>query len=351
MKYKIKRLFWSGGLDDSEYKTIISDIDRHNRQMALIFSIFAIVLTVLMTFMSIRNPSFANSKKVYIGGIFASTFILILAIFGKYKSNLITWAVYIAENFYLAYGFVLGIFTRPDQQTTTFMVLMILLPLIFVDRPIKTIIITYVWIIAFTIGVIFVKPKELISVDITDAWIFGLLASAAGTTVIRSKLREFLMEKKLHIMSTKDQLTSLNNRNCYEWMVKAYPNLCSKSLCCIYIDVNGLHELNNTVGHEAGDKMLQEIAEAVINEFGTQHTYRIGGDEYIAFVPDSTANEINAHVQELKYNVEKRRYHIAVGVEKQSIDVLDMDRLIKKAEMRMYKNKEEYYQKLGKEHR
>ena len=36
-----------------------------------------------------------------------------------------------------------------------------------------------------------------------------------------------------------------------------------RELCCIFVDVNGLHELNNTQGHQTGDRMLQEVARQI----------------------------------------------------------------------------------------
>ena len=152
-----------------------------------------------------------------------------------------------------------------------------------------------------------------------------------------------------------DSLTFLNNRYSYSEKVNEInedlKNQKDIKFTVIMIDLNFLKKLNDVHGHEKGDIAFQRVADYIKEVFGIGNSYRIGGDEYIAFVPDSTANDINARVQELKQKVEQRNYHIAVGVEKQAIDILDMERLIKKAEMRMYKNKEEYYQKIGKEHR
>ena len=61
-------------------------------------------------------------------------------------------------------------------------------------------------------------------------------------------------------MSEIDMLTGVRNRNSYEQNLSIYPSLCKKNLSCIFADLNGLHELNNTKGHEAGDKMLQFVA-------------------------------------------------------------------------------------------
>ena len=60
----------------------------------------------------------------------------------------------------------------------------------------------------------------------------------------------------------------------------------NNDICCIYVDVNGLHELNNTQGHAAGDKMLQTVASLMRTQFGDRHVYRIGGDEFVVLAQD-----------------------------------------------------------------
>ena len=58
-----------------------------------------------------------------------------------------------------------------------------------------------------------------------------------------------------------DALTNLGNRNRFEKTIQAFEfdkHGCG-TLGCIYIDVNGLHEINNHLGHQAGDRMLKTI--------------------------------------------------------------------------------------------
>ena len=49
---------------------------------------------------------------------------------------------------------------------------------------------------------------------------------------------------------------------------------CLSSKERIYIDINDLHELNNTKGHKAGDEMLQYIAEVMRKQFGKHLPHR-----------------------------------------------------------------------------
>ena len=52
---------------------------------------------------------------------------------------------------------------------------------------------------------------------------------------------------------------------------------------CVYIDANGLHELNNERGHEAGDLMLRFVAESLMEQFPKGSLCRVGGDEFVVF--------------------------------------------------------------------
>ncbi len=54
-----------------------------------------------------------------------------------------------------------------------------------------------------------------------------------------------------------------------------------------------MHLVNNTRGHKAGDLMLCAVATTVRKMFGKSHTYRIGGDEFVAFATDTTAEALS----------------------------------------------------------
>lgn len=148
----------------------------------------------------------------------------------------------------------------------------------------------------------------------------------------------------------KDMLTGVYNRNRYETDIASIERKYKKSLACIFIDVNGLHELNNTKGHGAGDTMLKEVAAQICRRFGTELTYRIGGDEFLIFVPDRPEEEVYALCRELESVLEKEDYHISVGIQWETDTVLTAS-LIKAAEKKMYAAKKKYYEQEGNDRR
>ena len=341
----------AGDIDNVSFQDIYEDATKYNRNIAVIFSTFAAILITIMFVISLFRQEFHSSRTVYGIGVAISCLILILAHLGR-KNSTYTWsAVYIAETFYLSYGLSIGLITRQDTQTTTFMVMMVLLPIIFVDKPARTNIILAFYIISFSIGAYLLKDDSVKYVDIIDALIFGFLAVISGTAVNYLRIKGFILEDRLKVMSETDQLTGLKNRNSFEWNLEKYSESDKEQIACVYIDVNGLHEINNTHGHKTGDEMLQYIAKKTQEAFGEDHTYRIGGDEYVTFIFDGDADELLTSLQSLSKNVSAAGYHIAVGYSIQKDKVFNIHELIKDAEKMMYKQKDIYYSKLRKRSR
>lgn len=165
--------------------------------------------------------------------------------------------------------------------------------------------------------------------------------------ILFSTRRELIEKQRL---ADTDVLTGLLNRNCYEKNIVGLPAACNESLTCIYVDVYGLHELNNTRGHGAGDRMLQEVAKTLQKEFGERNTYRIGGDEFVAFAMDAAQEAVEKKLAQINTHLSERGYHVSIGICREDVPV-GMNRLIKQAETLMYEEKRRYYQQTGTDRR
>lgn len=146
-----------------------------------------------------------------------------------------------------------------------------------------------------------------------------------------------------------DALTGLQNRNRYEYFCDKLQQG-TDGLACIYVDANGLHELNNTKGHLAGDNMLKTVANILKKEYGEDNTYRIGGDEFVAFRYDREEESIREDMVRVGNAVELSGYHVAMGMAVATPEHKLAD-VIKKAETEMYENKARYYELTGRKMR
>mgnify|MGYP000488365599 CR=1 FL=1 len=69
-------------------------------------------------------------------------------------------------------------------------------------------------------------------------------------------------ETMLFEMSQIDRLTSFYNRNRFIQDVSELKE-CKESVGVVYLDINGLKEINDSFGHDTGDKMIKECADIV----------------------------------------------------------------------------------------
>lgn len=150
-------------------------------------------------------------------------------------------------------------------------------------------------------------------------------------------------------MGEKDILTGLLNRNSFEKSLEnQYRD--KSSLACIYVDVNGLHELNNVKGHDAGDSMLRCVAGELQSRFGAECTYRLGGDEFIAFSSGRDNTTLLHLIQDMKKILKQKGYSVSVGISWKDNNT-SMDDLVKQSEQKMYLEKKEYYERSNMEYR
>lgn len=159
--------------------------------------------------------------------------------------------------------------------------------------------------------------------------------------IIRTRREIYAKEK----IATTDLLTNLKNRNAYEQLLAQYEAKLPDCLSCIYADANGLHELNNSQGHAAGDKMLQTVASAFVECFGQEAVYRIGGDEFLVFAELDIAAAADKAAA-AKEKVSREGYHVSVGTASRE-EHSEAAGLVKAAEQRMYEDKKRYYMEHG----
>ena len=142
-------------------------------------------------------------------------------------------------------------------------------------------------------------------------------------------------------MSVTDQVTGLFNRSAFEkYLSESEPHTFSHTVC-VYIDVNGLHELNNKHGHEAGDKLLQSVAECLRAQFPDGGLYRIGGDEFVVF-SKADAAVCEARMQAVSSALAAQDYSISYGIAAQRVSA-GLGDLVREADENMLKDKRRYY--------
>lgn len=352
--HKLWKLFLYAGVDQEEYEQLLPSIREQNRALLKVFSQIAAVMFLLLYIASMLTNGFAtdNSTTYMLCAIemlvilFCTHFIL-----PKHPA-LVMLIVCIFEIMLYAFGIHVSML-HAEKPAVSAVAFLLVSPLLFYDRPVRLSALIVAVVAIFCGIVVRFKAQDVAENDVWNAVTFGVVAIATTVFTMSIKIRALAQSRQIEYMSQTDLLTGVKNRNHYENRLKEYPGMCTASLICVYADVNGLHELNNKSGHAAGDRMLCEVAEAMRQRFGPEHTYRVGGDEFVAFLVDEPPKELPFEIDRMRRSLDKRGYHVSFGVavQEKAQGELDMRALVNRAEINMFAAKRDYYSESGNDRR
>ncbi len=171
------------------------------------------------------------------------------------------------------------------------------------------------------------------------------------TFVLGSEIGNYLMMNMLRVLSSKDMLTDVMNRNemnnCVE-MLSSLPVIHKQSVGVLFADLNGLKKINDSQGHEVGDTLLKNAAAALKEVFETQSIFRAGGDEFAVILTDISLKQLEEKAQALDMAADHYpdvSFAVGCGFE---ADCRFVRRALAQADKRMYEAKKRYYALKGK---
>lgn len=176
--------------------------------------------------------------------------------------------------------------------------------------------------------------------------IYVIITSAILYLLLRGLLKKVEQSEVDNLyLSYYDVLTGLYNRRYYEMEVKRLDEEKSLPISVVMADVNGLKMINDAFGHQLGDQFLQNAADTIRSTCREQDILaRWGGDEFVILMPNTTKEEAEKIVAEIKACCCRQSsdvIHVTMSLgwdTKLSMDV-DFDEILKNAEDDMYKHK------------
>lgn len=173
-----------------------------------------------------------------------------------------------------------------------------------------------------------------------------------GLSIVIASILSFVIFKRIsnpsfQDLSNTDLMTGLKNRNAYQLDLD---NMNAKNdknnVAVVLFDLNGLKKLNDEKGHDAGDEFIVSFAKAYLNikkKIGVM--YRIGGDEFILIIQDSSKEIIKKFLKDFKQefynlpNTEHLTYSVGYAIYEPKDGNLNVT--IRRADLLMYRFKRE----------
>jgi diguanylate cyclase (GGDEF)-like protein/PAS domain S-box-containing protein len=175
----------------------------------------------------------------------------------------------------------------------------------------------------------------------------------ATVELARSNAELRLSQERLSYLANHDVLTGLPNRKCfYERMTQALDWAGSKRqiLAVMFLDLDGFKQINDTLGHQVGDVLLQVVAKRLMGCLRASDTVaRFGGDEFVVILPAipgaqdavRVANKILGTLsQGFVITGQKILVSTSIGISLYPHDGENVDRLLEQADIAMYHAKE-----------
>jgi diguanylate cyclase (GGDEF)-like protein len=149
----------------------------------------------------------------------------------------------------------------------------------------------------------------------------------------------------LHRLSYHDLLTNALNRNAFMDVLSQFRPGQYASAGIIYIDINGMKEINDFYGHHQGDKILITTVAKVFNLFKPDELFRIGGDEFVIITYDLTETDFYEKFNLLR-NIFCEKTNLPFSIATGSCCVKspsDLNSLLQQADSAMYTDKKKFY--------
>ncbi len=149
----------------------------------------------------------------------------------------------------------------------------------------------------------------------------------------------------LHRLSYHDLLTNALNRNAFMDALSQFKPGQYASAGIIYIDINGMKEINDFYGHHQGDKILITAVAKVFNIFKPGELFRIGGDEFVIITYDLTETDFYEKFNLLS-NIFREKTNLPFSIATGSCwakSPSDLNSMLQQADSAMYTDKKKFY--------
>jgi diguanylate cyclase (GGDEF)-like protein/PAS domain S-box-containing protein len=194
------------------------------------------------------------------------------------------------------------------------------------------------------------KDGREIYVSITTSPMLSAEGMIVGNAVIARDVTERRkMEEIIRHQANHDPLTDLPNRQLFMELLSlelADARRYAKQLALLFLDLNGFKQVNDTLGHSCGDRLLQEVAKRLRDCIRESDTVaRLGGDEFTVLMPDlGTAADVGVVIRKILGVFETEFIFddaavdcsTSIGVCMFPDDGADGEELMKKADIAMY---------------
>lgn len=139
-----------------------------------------------------------------------------------------------------------------------------------------------------------------------------------------------------------DDLTGCYNRRAFDIRLEQVSHLYGVNV--MFVDVNGLKQVNDTQGHLAGDLVIKDLGKMLKAHFGGNDVFRVAGDEFLVLKPNLKPKTFELMVNEFRNTINTtHKTSVAIGWS-YTDETKDLKAVLAETEQLMYSDKKKFYQ-------
>lgn len=361
------------GYSNDTYKECRDLIVASNRRFLIcIVSCLFFVISVYLALSLSNLLGYTSSQIKYYAAYLTATFIVgaclifFPVIVEKYNVFFVYTTIFLMFSFGILYSVL-----RPYMPAVTYQIIVLLCAISYIDKMVRFTTILTLSTAMFIFTSFKFKTFSIAYYDTYTATLVAILVSVIHYTFQRAKIKQFVLYKRnlhlqqeLEIKSSFDSLTALLARAKFfsvaEEVLRHRDNE-YQALCLM--DLDGFKQINDTLGHQAGDKAIQLTGAAIIEHLNTENfdkwtlyerltqekisfAGRLGGDEFIIFVRGKNNKDgVIEFLSEIMESLSKieldeiKGLHASFGFTEITRADTDIDNAYKRADEALYKSK------------
>ena len=276
------------------YRKCWEQIASGNLHMLRVTSIIAVVLLFgLLIYSRLSNQPMIQARVYAVGLLFHGTYAILI-----YRgSDQLRWRTRVLRYVCILFSLSLMVMVVFSASVASkcepgilFAPSMVVLSMLFILPFWQTFSLVTVMTGLFIGMSLLLKQPENARLDMVMGTLTWVICLATDLLVLDLRLREYCLRHDLLRLSCTDSLTGLMNKTATENAARDYLESTAKGQpsALFVIDMDQFKEINDRMGHQAGDEALEQFGELLLKQFrACDIVGRVGGDEFVALMKNA----------------------------------------------------------------
>lgn len=301
-----------------EYKAIRSKIEQQNTEMLSLIAITFFFCLSILHLLSLGIDTFRIDRALYFIGIIGVFILRILSEESIEHNKINPKLVGYAKILFFAYGIADGIILHPTASSLVFILMLVSIPILFIDRPIIIITETIMAAASFIFACLIFKTGDALASDLVCTALCGFIAIIVGCHLSHYRCKALDGEQKVYTLlfgvgnninpvpKAKDDATCKS-------LSKLSPLSFEGKLSCICLDTNDICLLDPSQDPKPRTEMLSSVSSIVHELFDDDHIFSHTSKKFIIFATNVTQDKLDVLTNKLNHRIQKAGYSARVN--------------------------------------